>query len=172
MMTHDEIVTLIRGGVMEGIWAELGAGNGNFTRALRQLLRVEGTIYAVDKDAKALEQLHKNPGGLGELHLITADFTRPLDLPPLDGILMANALHFVRDQIGMLALLAGYLRPNGRLLLVEYDVIQPLGYIPYPVPFRHFESLAASAGFSQPERVSERKSPSSGITMYAAFSRK
>ena len=32
------------------------------------------------------------------LHLIPADFTRELELPPLDGILMANSLHFFRDK--------------------------------------------------------------------------
>lgn len=161
-MTHDEMVALIRGGVdvPGGTWADFGAGAGNFTRALRDLLGPQATIYAVDRDAGALEAQR-------EVIPLLGDFTRPLDLPPLDGVLMANALHWVQNQARVLELLAGYLRPGGRLILVEYEVRRPRPYIPFPVPYTRFESLALAAGFVNPQRVGERISPSSGMSMYA-----
>ena len=55
-MELSEMVALIRGGVSEpgGNWADLGAGTGNFSWALAELIGPQGTIYAIDRDAKAI----------------------------------------------------------------------------------------------------------------------
>lgn len=161
-MTHDEMVALIRGGVEApgGVWADFGAGSGNFTRALRDILGPEATLYAVDRDAQALRSQHN-------AITLQADFTRRIDLPPLDGLLMANALHWVRNHAAVLRLLASYLRPGGRVLLVEYEVRWPRGYIPFPVPYERFESLAEEVGLEDVQQVGQRQSPSGGAGMYA-----
>ena len=166
-MTHEELVNLIRGGINEpgGTWADFGAGSGSFTRALRDLLGAEAALYAVDRDARALAALSRTV----DAQTITADFTKPLDLPPLDGLLIANALHWVRQHKAVLRLLAGYLKPGGRFLIVEYDVIVPRGYIPFPVPFSRFTELAGEVGLTDVQRVGERKSPSNGTVMYAGM---
>jgi SAM-dependent methyltransferase len=126
LMHQSEMVALIRGGVPgpAGVWADFGAGTGNFSWALAELIGAGGTIYAIDRDAKAIRQLNErmaqaDPGAT--IIPQQADLTRRLDLPALDGVLMANSLHFVRDQAATLALVGSYLRPGGRLLLVEYD---------------------------------------------------
>jgi ubiquinone/menaquinone biosynthesis C-methylase UbiE len=166
-MTQDEMVALMRGGVAQtgGTWADFGAGRGNFTRALRALVGPNAQIYAIDRDAAALR-------GQQDVLTIQADFTQPIpQLPPLDGLLLANALHWVRDQAAALRRLTRYLRPGGCLLLVEYDVRQPRSYIPFPVPYPRFEHLAAASGLEDSRRVGTRRSPSSGISMYAAAAR-
>ena len=172
-MERSEMVALIRAGVPArgGVWADLGAGTGNFTWALRELLGPSGTIYAIDRDGKAIrrqrELLDYAPAGATIIPM-QADFTRRLDLPPLDGVLIANALHFVRDQAAALALIAGSLRPGGRLLLVEYELTAPVPWVPFPLSPARFAELAASAGLAQPVQVGRRVSPSSGVAMYAA----
>lgn len=88
----------------------------------------------------------------------TADFTRPLDLPLLDGIVMANALHFQTDQDGLVARLRGYLRPGGRLLIVEYNVDCGNFAVPHPVPYPRWERLARGAGFEHTEFHARRPS--------------
>jgi SAM-dependent methyltransferase len=166
------MIALIRAGVPpgNGLWADLGAGTGNFTQALRALLGPDSTIYALDRDAKAIaaQRSSAEMTAGAEIRPVQADFTRPLDLPPLDGVLMANALHFVRDQATVLAHVAGYLRPAGRFLLVEYDVPSPMPWVPFPVPPERFEALARQAGLSVPQVIGSRRSPSTGIRMYAA----
>jgi ubiquinone/menaquinone biosynthesis C-methylase UbiE len=170
---HAEMVALLRGGVpgVGGVWADLGAGTGNFTWALRDLIGPQGVIYAVDRDGKAIRRQHERlaVGGAGaDVRLLQADFTHPLDLPALDGVLMANALHFIRDQAAALEQVCGYLRPGGRLLLVEYDARGVIPWVPFPVPFERFQSLAAGAGLEGAAQIGTRRSPSSGMAMYAA----
>ncbi len=136
-MDHDDHVRLIRGGV-EGAgstWADLGSGTGAFTLALADLLGPSGVIHSVDRDAAALrtqaEAVHRRfPATTLEQHV--GDFTRPLDLPPLDGLVMANSLHFVRDKAPVLELVRGLLRPGGHLVLVEYDADRGNPWVPFP----------------------------------------
>jgi SAM-dependent methyltransferase len=176
-MDHTEIVALIRDGVAEGdrAWADLGAGTGNFTWALRDLLHPQATIYAVDRDARAIAvQRARAAQAVSGATIIPlqADFTRPLSLPPLDGVLMANALHFVRDQAALLRHVLGYLRTGGRLLLVEYELHHVQHWVPFPVPLMRFGELAAATGLAAPTRISARRSPSTGIVLYAAVATK
>ena len=173
-MQQSELVALIRSGVLRpgGTWADLGAGTGNFSWALAELIGAQATIHAIDRDAKAIRALHQRIAQAAPGATIIpqqADLTRPLDLPALDGVLMANALHFIRDQSAALALVASYLRPGGCLLLVEYDLRSPLSWVPFPVSLARLELLADDAGFEQPTLIGQRVSPSSGIAMFAAL---
>ena len=97
-MNHQEHVNLIKKGVSgTGTWADLGSGRGAFTLALADCLTAESHIYSVDIDQRALktqEMRLQTEFPHIEATLIQGDFTSPLELPPLDGILMANSLHF------------------------------------------------------------------------------
>lgn len=149
-------------------WGDLGAGTGTFTRALATLLGVDAEIHAVDADARALRALGDRRTTAPRIHVHHADFTRRLHLPPLDGILMANALHFVRDQAAMVALAASYLRPGGRLVVIEYEDRAASRWVPHPVPFECLAELAADAGLTPPRVVATRPSAYGG-RMYVAL---
>lgn len=172
-MTHDEAVTLIRRGVMAGeAWAELGAGEGTFTRALGELVGTGGTVWASDRDPAAVRTLGTLtlPGGAG-LQVAQSDFTGPLRLPRVDGVLMANALHFVRDQERVLRRLVRQLPPDGKLLVVEYDRTRRNPWVPHPVPLTRLRALAAAVGLSPPDEIGRRASRYQG-EMYAAVFRR
>jgi len=169
-MTHDEAVELIRGGVLPGpgTWADLGAGTGTFTRALAELLGPEATIVAVDRSRRAVRALRRLDLTAGaSLRVRREDFAEPLELPPLDGVLMANALHFAEDQAEIVTRLRGHLVPGGRLLLVEYDRTRANRWVPHPVPPGRFRELAARAGLEEPREVGRRPS-AFHRAMYAA----
>lgn len=151
-MNHSDHVSLLRGGVAApgGVWADLGSGAGAFTLALADLLGAAGEIHSVDKDRGALrsqEQAMRSRFPATTVHYRVADFTQPLDLPPLDGVVMANSLHFQRNKEPVLRLVRSYLRPAGRLVLVEYDTDQGNVWVPYPISYATWETLALRSGF-------------------------
>jgi SAM-dependent methyltransferase len=153
-LNHQDHVSLLRGGVPStgGAWADLGSGTGAFTLALAELLGASGEIYSIDRDASALRDQERTmrarfPNAI--VHYRAADFTSPLDLPPLDGIVMANALHFRRDKARVVQTIKRYLRPEGRFILVEYNVDQGNMWVPYPLSYKTWEALARQCGFSQ-----------------------
>lgn len=172
-MNHGDHVRLLQAGVTQaGVWADLGAGGGAFTLALAELLSAEGVIYAVDRDRGALDPLARAMAARFpdvRLHLRTCDFTQPLDLPALDGIVMANSLHFVERKAGVLALVRGYLRPGGRLIVVEYNTDRGNRWVPYPFSYPTWEKLAVEAGFSHTALLATRPSHFLG-EFYAAAS--
>lgn len=143
---------LIRGGVSGAgpVWADFGSGQGAFTLALADVLGPSGSIHTVDRDRGALEvQLRRLRAAFPDVTVtpLVADFTTAVELPPLDGIVMANSLHFVRDKGPVLELVRGYLRPGGRLVLVEYGADRGNPWVPYPLSFPTWSRLAADAGF-------------------------
>lgn len=149
------------------VWADLGAGTGVFTRALATLVAPAGRVIAVDRDARALAALRGRAAGGSPIDTVVGDVTEPLALPVLDGVVMANVLHFVADAAGVLRNVAGLLRPGGRLVLMEYEGRRPGPWTPYPVDFRHFVELAPAAGLAEP-RVVARRPSSYGGEIYVA----
>lgn len=155
-MNHKDHVYLLQKGVPGpgGTWADLGSGGGAFTLALADLAGPAGRIYSVDKDQGALrEQARALRSYFPDVPVqyIRADFTNRLDLPPLDGIVMANSLHYVRKKDPVLQLIRSYLRPGGRLLLVEYNTGRGNMWVPYPLSYSTWEALAHANGFSSTE---------------------
>lgn len=171
-MNHADHVHLIRGGVSGGLWADFGSGAGAFTLALADLLGAGVQLYSIDRDGNALEQQRAALNAqFPDRHVtqLRADFTRRLDLPPLDGALLANSLHFVRDKAPTLALLRGYLKPGGRLLIVEYNTDSGNTWVPYPFSFGAWEKLAAANGLRDTRLLARRPSRFLG-EIYSALS--
>jgi ubiquinone/menaquinone biosynthesis C-methylase UbiE len=172
-------VRLIHDAVPErgGTWADFGAGDGVFTRALTELLGPESRIYAVDRDPKALAALGRwATKQSAPVTPVMADFTQSFELPGfkdmrLDGMLFANALHFVPDADVVLARLAAWLRSAGRVVVVEYDRRPASRWVPYPIPATRLFSMAAFAGLSQPVITATRASAFGGNLYVAAADR-
>jgi len=125
-VNHQDHINLIKNGVPQvgGTWADFGSGHGAFTLALAEVIGDGGVIYSVDRDHSALQgqlkQMTKQYPAI-TTHIIPADFTQTLDIPQLDGIIMANSLHFIRDKLPVLDKLLTYLKRGGRLIIVEYN---------------------------------------------------
>jgi SAM-dependent methyltransferase len=163
-MNHRDHVNLLRPADLSpsGTWADLGSGSGAFTLALRELLGAGSVIYAVDKDRRSLDSLPQayqaRFGDTQDLHPVPADFTHGLDLPPLDGAVMANSLHFFKDKETVLRHVRTFLKPGGALLLVEYNVDSGNLWVPHPLTFETYRALAPRAGFTEPRLLAKHPS--------------
>jgi ubiquinone/menaquinone biosynthesis C-methylase UbiE len=168
-MKITEAAALIRTPLIEWqrpqSWCDLGSGSGTFTAALARLLATGSTIYAVDLDRRTLEAIPDQHDGV-EIHKIVGDLqSSGLRLPSVDGILMANTLHFIPEQE---ALLRRLLSVAVRFLIVEYERSKPNRWGPYPVGFERLRQLFSEAGVECVERLATRPSLFGG-TMYSAF---
>ncbi|HEX8993050.1 MAG TPA: methyltransferase domain-containing protein [Anaerolineales bacterium] len=155
-MDHHDHVNLLRPANLApgGTWADFGAGSGAFTLALRELVGPKAQIIAIDKDSSSLRESERQfRGRFGDpagLRLLAEDFSRQLDLPPLDGALMANSLHYFRDKQKILTQVRSYVKADGAFLLVEYNVDSGNMWVPHPLSFETWRELAPRAGFSEP----------------------
>lgn len=173
-MDHGDHVRLIRDGVVGAgtRWADLGSGEGAFTLALADLLGPGGAIHTVDRDGRALDvqlRLLRDRFPSVAVTPLVADFTRPLELRALDGVVMANSLHFQRDKLAVLRMVRDYLVPDGHLVLVEYDADRGNPWVPYPLSFRTWVTLAAEAGLRDTRRLTSVPSRFLG-SIYSALS--
>lgn len=162
-MNHADHVALIRDGIPKtgGTWADFGSGTGAFTLALAECIGPTGHIYSIDKKKGALQQQERVMNGRfpqNKVSYITADYTRRLDLPPLDGIIIANALHFQRRKDGIVQRLHDYLRPGGRLILVEYNVDRGNMWVPHPLSFQTWQTITVQNGFVETQFLASRPS--------------
>ena len=175
-MNHNDHVDLLRGGVgsPQGVWADLGCGSGAFTLALAELLDAQSVIYAVDIDEHALSDLRRRarlrfPDH--DIRTLQADFTQPLGLPPLDGIVMANSLHFHKEKAPIVLAVRELLKPAGRLILIEYNVDRGNPWVPYPISFDTWRELSLRCGFGSIEKIGAK--PSSFLReIYASVSQR
>jgi SAM-dependent methyltransferase len=177
-MDHGDHVALIRQGVGAGggTWADIGAGEGAFTLALADVLGPGAEIVAVDRDAGTLRRNQEAVAArfpATRLTTIVADLTGPLALPTLDGLVVANSLHFVgRDrQVAVIRSLAGHLRPGAPFIVVEYDADRGNPWVPHPFSSRSWEDLAAEAGLVDTTLIGRVPSRFLGA-IYSAVSRR
>ena len=163
-MNHTDHAQLIENGIDRnggGVWADFGAGRGTFTLAVRDIAGPDIDLIAIDRDRGSLQTLDTTmerlfPGT--RLRLLEADMAGQLTLPPLDGIVAANAIHFVRDQTALLRRWRAYLKPEGRLVVVEYDTDSGNRWAPYPMSYNAFRETARAAGFTDPALLGSRPS--------------
>jgi ubiquinone/menaquinone biosynthesis C-methylase UbiE len=162
-MDHADHVALLRAGIPKpgGVWADFGSGKGAFTLALAELIGPDGIIYSIDKNSSALRQQERKMNshfpGL-TVHYINIDYTQSLDLPSLDGVVMANALHFQREKVSVVQSIRAYLKPRGRLILVEYNVDRGNPWVPYPLSYNAWQVLASQNGFADTRLLAKRPS--------------
>ncbi|HZA56754.1 MAG TPA: class I SAM-dependent methyltransferase [Candidatus Udaeobacter sp.] len=104
--------------------ADLGAGSGYFTFDLAKAVGPGGKIYAVDIDRDMTDLLAKRAKeeGANNVDVILAKPEDPL-LPAasVDLILSVDAYHHIPNRVNYFSNLRKYLRPDGRVGIVEFD---------------------------------------------------
>lgn len=171
LMTIEEATNLIRHNsispLTKNVWADLGCGSGIFTHALANLLGNESIIYAVDKNIRAVKKKYF-PGGVAVKPIKLNFETNPLPFENLDGILMANSLHFAKNKKYLLEKIKSALNDNGIFLIVEYDTDVSNYWVPYPTSFLSLKKIFNTAFYNDITKINEMPSRFRQGNLYAA----
>lgn len=158
-MDHTDAVGLIKAAISDSkesvSWVDLGSGSGTFTKALADLLPDDSSITAIDRESHSIISPNKNVS----IRFVKADFQNSKSIPDqLDGIIIANALHYVKDQVAFLTTVKSHLNPTGQLIIVEYDTDRSNQWVPYPISYDKLQRISIEAGFQFPRKIGERNS--------------
>lgn len=170
-MKQDEAINLIKKAIPYSdkaqVWADLGCGQGTFTNALARLLPNGSHIYAIDNQP---QNFHKVIENNVSIDFIKADFERfDFNFSNLDGILMTNSLHYVKDKRLLINRLEKYLSENKKFVIVEYDTTDSNPWVPYPINFFRLKELFIELGYSKIIKLDERQSIFGHGNLYSAI---
>ena len=147
-------------------WADLGTGAGLFAQALSMLLAPASKIYAIDQSMQAIRPVRADVA----IEFLQGDFTNTnFKLPLLDGIMMANSLHYVRDKTLLIQDLKQYLQPHAGFIIVEYDLQKANRWVPYPVNPDELQQLFFNEGYKKFQFTGKKKSVYNDGNIYACY---
>lgn len=154
------------------IWTDLGSGAGLFTKALASLLPQGSIIHAIDVNAKAGQKIPKEYNGVS-IETSVMDFSLgEFPFHGMDGLLMANSLHYVKDKESFLKRMIDTLKDDGCFLLVDYDMNKANQWVPYPLPIAAAEELFLKCKAGSFQVLNKRKSVFGEQMMYAVLAKK
>jgi ubiquinone/menaquinone biosynthesis C-methylase UbiE len=108
--------------------ADIGAGSGYFTERLARLVGPTGRVFATDIQQGMIDLLKRRLSGrkIQNVTVIRSEPSNPL-LPAgtIDLALMVDVYHELGDPQTVLGHIRSSLKPDGRLVLVEYKGEDP-----------------------------------------------
>lgn len=123
----DEALKAI--GVAKGsVVADVGAGVGYYSAKLAKLVGPEGKVYANDIQRGMLDRLRKNMAAqkIGNVIPVLGGEDDPhLPKNTMDMVLLVDVYHEFSKPVEMIDRIRESLKPNGRLILLEYRQEDP-----------------------------------------------
>jgi ubiquinone/menaquinone biosynthesis C-methylase UbiE len=103
--------------------ADLGSGGGYFTFRLAQAVMPNGKVYAIDVDrdmiALVAERARKEAPSIVET--VVAKPNDPALPSTVDLVFTSNTYHHIDDRVVYFTNLRKYLRPGGRVAVIDFD---------------------------------------------------
>ena len=138
--------------------ADIGAGTGLFEVPLAKAVGAGGMVYAVDVDKGFFPDIEKRAedAGVTNVKTVLGTFTDPsLPVKNLDLAFFHDVLHHIEDRAGYLKAVGAYLKPTGRVVIIDYESGQgPHGKQPeLQVTREQLRSWMTAAGFRESDDV-------------------
>lgn len=134
--------------------ADIGAGSGLFTRPLAKQAGAKGVVYAVDIDPELLKYVETTAAEqkLTNIKTITGGEADPKLPTPVDLIVIIDTLHHIGNQPTYLKGLKKYLKPNGRIAIIDFSKTWPAGHEKMVYKVEDLDGWMKAAGFKQIEK--------------------
>jgi ubiquinone/menaquinone biosynthesis C-methylase UbiE len=106
--------------------ADIGAGTGIFSLPLARAVAPAGKVYAVDVDPRLVEYIRTRAAvdKVANVQAVLGEFTDPKLPGQIDLGYFHDVLHHIANRPAYLAKLASYLKPGGRIAVVEMDPLK------------------------------------------------
>jgi cyclopropane fatty-acyl-phospholipid synthase-like methyltransferase len=132
---------------------DLGAGSGLFTRPLSQRVGDKGIVYAVDIDAELLKHVEATAQAqkLTNIKTILGAEDDPKLPEPVDLIAIIDTLHHISNQAAYLKGLKKYLKPEGRIAILDFSKNWPAGHEKMIYTVDDLDGWMTAAGFKRVE---------------------
>lgn len=104
--------------------ADVGAGSGLLVGPLAKAVGPRGRVYAVEIDAGFFPEIRKRAAAaeVTNVETVLGKFTDPaLPVKSIDVAVFHDVLHHVEQRAVYLKMLASYLAPTGRVIVVDYE---------------------------------------------------
>jgi len=150
-LDNHAVEVLAEAGIKEGhMVLDFGCGSGTYTIPAAKLVGIDGRIYALDMDSRALDKMQgkANLEGLENIVRIDASGEEeiPLENGSVDAVLLIDVLKDVNNKESLFNEAHRVLRPSGNLIV-----------FPMHMAVEEVEKLAANKGFKMNERkIQER----------------
>lgn len=122
----DEVVAKL--GLKPGdVVADLGAGSGVFSLPLARAVGEKGKVYAVEVDQALVDYIARKAIAqkVSNIRPVLGRFTDPaLPAADVDVAFMHDVLHHVENRAAYLKAVTSYLKPAGRIAVVEPDAVK------------------------------------------------
>jgi len=112
--------------------ADVGAGSGYLLPYLSRAVGRGGCVFAEEIQTEFIPLLEEKAAELGNVTVIRGKAVDPALPRPVDAIVLLTVIHEVSEPVPLLRCLRRYLRPGGRLALIDFDARRG-GYPPAPV---------------------------------------
>jgi len=103
--------------------ADLGSGGGYFTFRFSKAVGAAGKVYAVDVDRDLLEYIaaRAKDEGMRNIETVAAKYDDPLLPEAVDLIFTSDVYHHIQDRSKYFAHAGKYLRPAGRVVVIDFN---------------------------------------------------
>lgn len=134
--------------------ADLGAGDGIFTRPLARKVGDTGIVYAIEIKQKLLKKIERKAReqGLRNIRPVLAAEDDPKLPEPVDLILIIKVLHHISYQEAYLKNLRRYLKPEGRVVIIDFSDRWPWFHGKMKYSLAELDMWMKAAGFVQVEK--------------------
>ena len=115
--------------------ADVGAGSGYFTRRFAKAVGETGKVLAIDVEQNMLDYNKQELEKLGMANRAQFVLVKPEDSPlspnSVDLVFLCNAYHHVEHGVGYWGKIQEALKPNGRVVIVDYYHDERSGHLSF-----------------------------------------
>jgi ubiquinone/menaquinone biosynthesis C-methylase UbiE len=136
------------------IVADIGAGSGFFSRPMAKAVMPSGKVYAVDIQQGLLDYINKRDAEdhIRNIQTVLGEFDDPkIPARNVDLAFINDVLHHIEHRSAYLKALGSYIRPGGRIAIIEMNKDDPnTGHKNQPellVARQDIEQWMSDAGF-------------------------